>query len=41
MKDNIADIFKDDTGEIPHMDKSEGPIILKEEVRKAINYISH
>ena len=31
------ELFKDDRGEIPQMDNAEGPIILKEEVRKAIN----
>ena len=36
-KEYIEELFKDDRGEIPQMDNEEGPIILKEEVRKAIN----
>ena len=36
-KEYIEELFKDDRGEIPQMDNAEGPIILKEDVRKAIN----
>ena len=36
-KEYIAELFADDRGENPQMDNTDGPVILKEEVRKAIN----
>ena len=33
----IQVLFKEDRGDIPQMDNTEGPIILKEEVRKALD----
>ena len=36
-KEYIKELFKDERREIPQMDNEEGPIILKEEVRKAIH----
>ena len=36
-KEYIEELFADDRGEIPQMDNTDGPVILKEEVRKAIN----
>ena len=35
-KEYIEELFDDDRGEIPQMDNNDGPVILKEEVRKAI-----
>ena len=36
-KEYIEELFDDKRGDIPEMDNLDGPVILKEEVRKAIN----
>ena len=36
-KEYIKELLADDRGGIPQMDNTDGPVILKEEVRKAIN----